>query len=166
MRRETYPETKSGMLQTSRLGIPHRQRGWEGRAQAAFAFARPSRECRRSQAAPSADQPDGNLHGSSLGCGRSTRLRLQKGRSGGRRRAGGATSLHHGWSQASDQSSPAVCFCCGTPCLTGSLHLCLHLSSLSSPHSSAAQNAGEKEEGGGGGEEAREGGGGGGRIGG
>lgn len=57
MRRETYPETKSGMLQTSRPGIPHRRRGWEGRARAAFAFARPSRECRRSQAAPSADQP-------------------------------------------------------------------------------------------------------------
>lgn len=38
---ETYPETKRGTLQTSRLGIPHMQRGWEQCAQAAFTLVRP-----------------------------------------------------------------------------------------------------------------------------
>lgn len=152
MRRETYPETKSGMLQTSRPGIPHRLRGWEARAQAAVAVARPSRECRRSQAAPSADQPDGNVHGSSRGCGRldaSTPPERETRRAEKSRRRDSSSSS---WLVVGRQikvprlSASAA----GRLVSQGPLHLCLHLSSLSSPHSSAAQNAGEKEEGGGG----------------
>lgn len=100
---ETYPETKSGMLQTSWLGIPRMQRGWKQCAQAAFTLARPTWECRRNQAAPSADtpanHPERNLHGthastSTLCRRRSTHLSLQKRRRSRQRRASGATPLH------------------------------------------------------------------------
>lgn len=100
---ETYPETKSGMLQTSRLGIPHMQRRWKQCARAAFTFVRPTWECRRNQAAPSAgtpaNHPERNLHGthestSTLCCRRSTHLSLQKRRRSRQRRASDATPHH------------------------------------------------------------------------
>lgn len=136
------------MLQTSRLGIPLTQRSWSRGAQAAFTFARPTWECRRSQAAPSADtpanHPQRNLHGthqstSTLGCRRSTQAskppekeeKKKKMKKQAERRERRDSSSSSCWSQASNQSSPAVCFCCGTCCLTG-CPLCLHLSTLSS----------------------------------
>lgn len=162
---ETYPETKSGMLQTSWLGIPRMQRGWKQCAQAAFTLARPTWECRRNQAAPSADtpanHPERNLHGthastSTLCRRRSTHLSLQKRRRSRQRRASGATPLHRHDGVGRQIKVPRLsASAAGRVVSQGPPPLSPPQQSLL-PHSSAAQNA--EEEGGGEGEGGRIGG--------
>lgn len=132
---ETYPETKRGISQTSRLGIPHMQRSWKQCAQAAFTLIRPTCEWRRNRAAPSADtRAEWPRNGSSWNTRVQEQSMLQaphtskppeweeeeKMKKQGEKSERRDSSSSSCWARASNQSSPVVWFCCGTCCLTGS----------------------------------------------
>lgn len=97
---ETYPETKKGILQTSRLGIPHMHGSWNNALRLPSpSFGRACATRRHHQRTHQPDQPQRNLHGThqsegNLCCRRPTHLSLQR-RSRGRERGGDAPLHRH-----------------------------------------------------------------------
>lgn len=134
------------------------QRSWKQCAQAAFTLIRPTCECGRSQAAPSANHPEINLHGtreskSNLCCRRWTHLSLQRRRGSGggwEGRASDATALHRHVGLGRQIKVPPVVLPLLRDVLSHRVPLCLHLSSLSSltplPHKMLERRRGEAGE--------------------